>query len=108
MLTKRIRTLGLAVSAAVVAALVPGAASAAPQVTGEFDVSKTPQQLTLGPDGNVWVLIGDDIAKVQPDGTVTEYNPADLDGGVGITTGPDGNLWVTDTKLVVRIPPADP
>src|SRR5262245_16585588 len=108
MLTSRIPALIAAAAVAVAAALVPGVASEAPAVPGQFDVSKQPGQLTLGPDGNVWVLIGSDIAKVQPNGTVTEYNPDKLDGATGITAGPDGNLWATDTKKVVKIPPADP
>jgi len=108
MLTSRIRTPFATLAALALAALVPAAASAAPKVDGEFAVSSTPGQLTQGPDGNIWAVVGTKIARVAPDGTVTEFDPADVETAVGITSGPDGNLWVTQTNGVAKIPPADP
>jgi len=67
--------------------------------------------MTRGPDGNVWVVLSGgppDVAKVSPSGTVTEYDPPDVSGAVGITAGPDGKLWVTQTGGVARFSPADP
>ncbi|MQA76125.1 MAG: hypothetical protein GEU88_17620 [Solirubrobacterales bacterium] len=106
------RSIGVIVALAV-ALLAVGAATAraAPAVDGEFALSDQPGQLTLGPDGNVWVVFlagANDLAKVEPDGTVTEYNPADVAGAKGITAGPDGNLWVSQTGGVAKVPPANP
>ena len=103
----------LAVAVAAVAALLPAAASAAPAVNGVFDLSGTPGQLTEGPDGNVWITLsgsglGNDLAKVTPQGVVTEYDPADVAAPVGIASGDDGNLWVTQAGGVAKVPPADP
>ena len=94
--------------------LAPAAASAAPAVNGEFSVSETPGHLALGPDGNIWVALGNKkIAKVTPGGAVTEYSPAAITGTLGsITANPDGNLWVTQAgggdDGVVKIPPGNP
>jgi len=98
-------------AAALLAAVAPAFARAAPKVDGIYAVSKTPGQMTRGPDGNVWVVLSGgppDLAKVTPNGAVTEYDPPDVSGAVGITAGPDGNLWVTQTGGVARFSPADP
>src|SRR5690349_10963416 len=93
--------------------LGPATAGAAPKVAAPFAVSGTPGRITEGPDGNVWVLIsgsgdGTDIAKVEPDGTVTEYDSDDLSNAVGITSGPDDRIWVTKFQAVASFDPADP
>jgi streptogramin lyase len=108
-----IRHLRLALCAALgLAAIVASPAAAAPKVDGEFAVSGvgTNNELTLGPDGNMWVTLDqtNDLAKITPDGTVTEYNPANITAPTGITTGPDGNLWVTQSGGVASFAPADP
>src|SRR5829696_6615491 len=95
-----IRHARLALCAALgLAAIAASPAAAAPKVDGEFAVSGvgTNNELTLGPDGNMWVTLDqtNDLAKITPDGTVTEYNPANVTSPTGITSGPDGNLWVT-------------
>lgn len=96
-------------------ALLLGAApaAAAPQVDGVFDLSGSPGQITAGPDGNVWTTVtgsgaGNTLARITPDGTVTEFAPAKVAAPVGIASGPDGNLWLTQTQKVVRVPPANP
>jgi virginiamycin B lyase len=94
--------------AAAALALLPASASAEPKLDGEFPVSTQPQYLTAGPDGNVWVALQDKVAKVAPDGTVTEYDPQKVTFPKGIATGPDGNLWVTQSNGVARFSPADP
>ena len=90
----------------------PSIAAAAPTVDGEFAVSGvgTNNEIALGPDGNMWVTLDavNDVAKIAPDGTVTEYATAALNGAVGITAGPDGNMWVTKINGVVKFSPADP
>lgn len=92
-------------------AAAPHAAGAAPAVGGQFSVSATPRQLTAGPDGSVWVALEgptNELARIAPDGTVTEYDNPRLRSPVGIAAGPDGNLWVTQAAEVVRVSPADP
>jgi streptogramin lyase len=96
-----------------VAAGWAGPADAKPRLAGVFDLSGTPGQITSGPDGNVWVTIsgsGDNntLARIKPNGNVTEYSPADLVNPVGIGKGPDGNLWCTRNGGVVRVDPDDP
>jgi streptogramin lyase len=92
---------------------VAGGADAAPRLAGTFDLSGTSGHITRGPDGNIWVTIsgsglGNTLARIQPNGAVTEYAPAAVVNPVGITSGPDGNLWLTRTGGVIRVPPADP
>lgn len=102
---------------AVVALIAAGAALAppavaAPRVNGVFPVTGvgTNNQITLGPDGNMWVTLdsGGDVARITPAGQVTEYNPVSITSPVGITAGPDGNLWVTQANGVARFSPANP
>ena len=59
----------------------------------------------------MWVTIsggGNSLAKIEPNGDVTEYDPAALNGPVGIVSGRDGNLWLTQPNEVAKVPPADP
>ena len=75
------------------------------------NVVDQPGQLTLGPDGNTWVVLGggsNDVARVTPSGTVTPYAISGVNEPVGIAAGPDGNLWVTQPGAVVRFSPASP
>jgi len=81
-------------------------AGAAPRIAGTFDVSGQPGQLALGPDGNVWVALDNgNVARVLPNGTVTEFAVA---APAGIVAGPDGNLWVTRNGGVASFSPEDP
>jgi streptogramin lyase len=102
----------LLVAALVCTAIAATPASADPKVDGEFAVSGvgTNNELTTGPDGNIWVTLDqtNDVAKITPDGTVTEFNPANVTNPTGITTGPDGNLWVTQNGGVASFSAADP
>ena len=102
----------LAVTAVALPALSAPAA-ADPVVAGEFTVSGVGanNQIAPGPDGNMWVTLDsgtNDVAKIAPDGTVTEYNSANMSNPVGIAAGPDGNMWVTQTNGVARFAPGDP
>ena len=55
-----------------------------------------PNDITTGPDGNVWFTDGlGQIGRITPSGTITEF-PVPGSGPEGITTGPDGNLWFTE------------
>jgi streptogramin lyase len=94
---------------------LPAVASAAPAVTGEFDMpgGASPGRMTLGSDGNVWALIsnnggGNDVVKITPAGTITPFDVSDVSGAIGITSGPDGNLWVTQSGSIAHFAPATP
>jgi virginiamycin B lyase len=110
----RVAYVGLSVVAAFcLVLLATGRAHAAPVVDGEFALTKNPQRIVQGPDGNMWVTfggngLGNEIARIAPNGTVTEYDNDSLAGAVGIVTGPDGKLWVTISTKVVRFDPASP
>ncbi len=56
--------------------------------------------ITVGPDGNVWLTDSNCrsmIAKVTPDGKVTEYKVSNkLVVPASIVAGSDGNLWFTE------------
>lgn len=113
MRTRRLATLALTVVLTLAAGLLPATASAAPAVNGVFDLSGSPGHLTEGPDGNIWATLsgsglGNELARITPQGTVTEFDPADVASPVGIATGDDGNLWVTQSGGVAKVPPADP
>jgi streptogramin lyase len=54
--------------------------------------------ITVGPDGNLWLVQGDEkIERITPKGTITEFplSTAAYFEPDSITAGPDGNLWVT-------------
>jgi streptogramin lyase len=73
-----------------------------------------PEQITAGPDGNLWFTTDQDSAKrvgrITPNGQVTEFalpNQDDLSSNPsGITAGPDGNVWFARYDRVGRITPA--
>ncbi|MCA1581678.1 MAG: hypothetical protein LC796_09880 [Acidobacteria bacterium] len=66
-----------------------------------FDVPASrsaPQDVALGPDGNVWFADANSaIGRITPTGKVTLF-PTPASGSVPfhITNGPDGALWFTD------------
>ncbi len=93
--------------------LATGRAEAAPAVDGEFTLTKNPQRIAQGPDGAMWVTfggngLGNEIARIAMDGTVTEYDNDSLAGAIGIVSGPGDKLWVTIATKVVRFDPASP
>ena len=56
--------------------------------------------ITVGPDGNVWLTDSNCrsmIAKVTPDGKVTEYKVSNA-VSQSIVAGSDGNLWFTEAR----------
>ena len=101
-------------------AVVPvGSAHAAPAVDGVFNLPgvTTNGQLTVGPDGNVWVALEQAVGRVQPDGTTTALATGDLNNTIGFLTGgitsADGFIWVSQNpgagkEAIVKIPPATP
>jgi virginiamycin B lyase len=96
-----------------IAAGLAGSAEAKPRLAGVFDLTGVPGQIARGPDGNVWVVLSgssenNTLARIRPNGNVTEYSPDDLVNPEGISAGPDGNLWATRNGGVVKIPPDNP
>lgn len=88
-------------------------ALAAPAADGVFPLTGTPGQIAIGAEGEAWVVLSGsadgNLARIDPDGTVTYFAPAALVNPVGITYDPaDGNLWLTRNGGVVRVPPDDP
>ena len=84
----------------------------------EYPVPPTPgrvypgilSELTVGPDGNLWLTITspNSIARITPTGVVTNF-PITATGTLGgITKGADGNLWFTEAQAgkIGRITPA--
>jgi streptogramin lyase len=61
-----------------------------------------PQGITAGPDGNVWFTEQTQIARITPQGVITEFGTG---SGKKITVGPDGNLWSTGYGAILRITP---
>jgi streptogramin lyase len=65
------------------------------EVTGKL-THGNPKGITRGPDGNLWIAesaVAGAIARVNPDGSVSEF-AAGLSGSpVDVTAGPDGNVW---------------
>jgi streptogramin lyase len=65
----------------------------------------------LGPDGNVWFLEFNHIAKVTPAGVITEFayptQPNTNQYG-GVTAGSDGNVWFSESSnnAIGRINPS--
>jgi streptogramin lyase len=96
----------------VMAAVATAPASAAPKVTGKFDVSGvgTNNEITKGPDGSIWATLdnANDIAQITPKGKVREFDPVNVSDPIGIASGPGGTLWVTQPNGVAVFDPADP
>jgi virginiamycin B lyase len=65
---------------------------------GTFTPSPIPYSLSapmvLGPDGNLWIAEGNNVARVTPTGTLTEFSPTSTGAMHAIVLGPDGNLWI--------------
>lgn len=106
------RTLGVLLATVIAVPTFGSPASADPVADGEFSVTDvgTNNQITPGPDGNMWVTLqgANDFARIAADGTVTEYNAATVTNPIGITAGPDGNMWVTQNGGVAMFSPASP
>jgi hypothetical protein len=89
-------------------------AVAAPTFAGKFTIAgaiTANNKIVAGPDGNVWMTVsttGKDVAKIAPNGTITEYDLPGIEGTVGIGVGPEGRLWVPTIEKVSSFAPADP
>ena len=69
-----------------------------------------PQDITAGPDGNLWFTNsgGNTIGRITPSGTVSTFTGPGIDDPFGITAGPDGNVWFTNLggSSIGRITPS--
>jgi virginiamycin B lyase len=57
-----------------------------------------PISITLGPDGNFWFTEQNrsQVARITPDGVITEFRTPTFSFPIGITAGPDGNIWFSE------------
>ncbi len=109
----RIRLFAALCAALGLVGVLAAPATAAPKVTGKFEVSGvgTNNEITKGPDGKIWVTLDqtNDLARINPkNGKVKEYDPVNVSDPVGIAGGPGGSLWVTQANGVAVFDPADP
>jgi streptogramin lyase len=123
------RLVACAVTAvAMSAALGAGVAAAAPlgqitEFTAGLSTGSAPEEMTSGPDGNLWFtdrgclsrLEGDGadtascaIGRITPAGVITEFTAGLSAGSIpsGIAPGPDGNLWFADAGCSTDPPSA--
>jgi len=68
-----------------------------------------PQDVVAGPDGNLWALGFDHIARITTAGVVTSFpipTPS-FSSGNHLAAGPDGNVWFTTSSaaLLGRVTP---
>ncbi|HUA74341.1 MAG TPA: DUF6531 domain-containing protein [Solirubrobacteraceae bacterium] len=72
-----------------------------------FPFGTSPGEMALGPDGNMWVVLGgvNKIAKVTNSGTTTEYALPAGSKPVAIVAGPGNSMWFTNvgTKKIGKI-----
>lgn len=64
--------------------------------------------MTVGPDGNLWFTDVGKIARITPQGVITEFavpTPPTAVPLPGIARGPDGNLWYIAGTTLGRISP---
>jgi virginiamycin B lyase len=104
-------------TAASVLALVPAGAMAAPALSPtSYDPDGDPEQLTLGPDGNVWAALSanpanHEFARINQDGTFTYADTQADHTIVGLTTGPDvaggpnNRIWISYNGGVSKYDP---
>src|SRR3954451_20571675 len=79
------------------------------EVTGKL-LYGNPRGITRGPDGNLWIAeaaVTGAIARVNGDGSVTEFGTGVTGRPVDVTAGPDGNVWsvAQSPSAVGRITP---
>jgi len=57
-----------------------------------------PISVTFGPDGNFWFTLqnSSQVARITPDGVITEFRTPTLSFPYAITPGPDGNVWFSE------------
>jgi virginiamycin B lyase len=58
-----------------------------------FPLSASPNDITIGRDGNVWLGSNGEIDRVAADGSVTPFTIPTGDDASAIASSPDGALW---------------
>ena len=85
---------------------IPAAAAVTPTISvKKFPIWGTSQNITEGPDGNIWfgVYIKEG-GRISPQGVVTKVPGLMANGyGSGITSGPDGNLWFSQYQSWIDV-----
>lgn len=87
------------------------AALARAQSISEYPIPGPPPAgvltMTAGPDGAVWFgeARKSQLARVAPDGTITEFSTTAGKAVYVVVTGPDGNLWFADGDDVGKMTP---
>ena len=79
------------------------------EVTGKLWYGN-PRGITRGPDGNIWIAeagVAGGVARVNPDGSVTEFNTGVTGQPVDVAAGPDGNVWYVaqSSSAIGRVAP---
>ena len=114
----RLFALGFAIVAALAIAVgaMLSAAQAAPQGLGalkQFRVptdNSQPRHITAAPDGNMWFTqtLAGNVARITPQGVITEGKSVNSSEPFGITMGPDGqSVWYTmmSANKIARLTP---
>ena len=79
---------------------LPVPATAASNIT-QYAVCCSPNDITTGPDGNLWFTEFGKIGRITPAGVITEFPILTANSAaVQITTGPDGKLWFTENRAI--------
>jgi streptogramin lyase len=75
------------------------------RITTTGAVTEYPTTLNLnptiatGPDGDLWVSGGADLARITPSGDITLFRaPGNFSNVAELTRGPDGNVWFTEEE----------
>ena len=57
-----------------------------------------PMSIIQGPDGNFWFTLQDSsqVARITPDGVITEFRTPTFSFPFDIAAGPDGNVWFSE------------
>ena len=60
--------------------------------------SSQPIHITIGPDGNFWFTEANSsrVARITPQGVITEFQTPTFSFPFDITPGPDGNVWFSE------------
>jgi len=84
----------------IVALLAVSLASAAQARIRAFPIptGSQPISITLGPDGNLWFTLqnSSQVARLTPQGVITEFQTPTFSFPIDITPGPDGNVWFSE------------
>ncbi len=77
---------------------LPGHAAQARSRSFPIPTGSQPISITLGPDGNFWFTLqnSSQVARITPQGVITEFTTPSFSFPFDITPGPDGNVWFSE------------